>query len=237
MMRINCAIVDDDVESVRRLEEHVNKISYLNLIGGFTDAVDAMASFRKNTIDLLFMGIRMQQVSGLELAKILPKKTRVVFVTAFSEYAIDGYKSGGFDYLLKPVAFENFKACVERVKSYMRDIDEADPIRRDGYMFVKSDHKVIRIKFDDILFIEGVKDYVKFHMANKHNILTLMNMGQLEEHLPHRKFMRVHRSFIANFDLFDYTDKTKLYYGEIGVPISETYKNVVIDFINKHVLY
>lgn len=237
MMRINCAIVDDDVESVRCLKEYVDKISYLNLIGTFTDAVDAMASFRQNTIDLLFMGIRMQQVSGLELAKILPKKTRVVFVTAFSEYAIDGYKSGGFDYLLKPVAFDNFKACVERVKGYMRDIDEADPIRRDGYMFVKSEHKAIRIKFDDIMFIEGVKDYVKFHMVNKHNILTLMNMRQLEEHLPHKTFMRVHRSFIANFDLFDYTDKAKLYYGEMGVPISETYKNVVIDFINKHALY
>ncbi len=236
-MIINCAIVDDDKESVEVLKEHVSKVSYLHLIGGFTDAVDAMAAFRNNNIDLLFMGIRMQQVSGLELAKILPKKTRIVFVTAFSEYAIDGYKSGGFDYLLKPVNFQNFEACVERVKNYMRDVDEADPIRRDGYMFVKSDHKAIRINFDDILYIEGVKDYVKFHLVNKHNVITLMNMHKLEEHLPRRKFRRIHRSFIANFDLFDYTDKAKLYYGEVGIPISESYKNVVIDFINRHTLY
>ncbi len=236
-MIINCAIVDDDKESVDVLKEHVNKVSYLHLIGGFTDAVDAMAAFRSNNIDLLFMGIRMQQVSGLELAKILPKKTRIVFVTAFSEYAIDGYKSGGFDYLLKPVNYQNFEACVERVKNYMRDVDEADPIRRDGYMFVKSDHKAIRINFDDILYIEGVKDYVKFHLVNKHNVITLMNMRKLEEHLPKRKFRRIHRSFIANFDLFDYTDKAKIYYGEVGIPISESYKNVVIDFINRHTLY
>ena len=127
-------------------------------------------------------------------------------------------------------------ACVERVRNYMRDVDEADPIRRDGYMFVKSDYKAIRVNFDDILFVEGVKDYVKFHMKNKRNIITLMNLRQLEDHLPKRKFKRIHRSYIANFDLFDYTDKTKLYYGEIGIPISETYKNIVVDFIDRHTL-
>lgn len=103
-------------------------------------------------------------------------------------------------------------------------------------MFVKSDYKAIRVNFDDILFVEGVKDYVKFHMKNKRNIITLMNLRQLEDHLPKRKFKRIHRSYIANFDLFDYTDKTKLYYGEIGIPISETYKNIVVDFIDRHTL-
>lgn len=236
-MKINCLILDDDIESVNILKGHVSQITYLNLIGGYTDAVEAMSAFRIHAIDLLFVGIRMQQLSGLEFAKILPKKTRIVFVTAFSEYAIDGYKSGGFDYLLKPVNFQNFESCVERVRNYMREVDEADPIRRDGYMFVKSEHKSIRINFDDILFVEGVKDYVKFHMRNRHNVMTLMNMHQLEEHLPKRKFKRIHRSFIANFDLFDYTDKAKIYYGEIGIPISESYKNVVADFIDRHTLY
>lgn len=235
-MKINCAIVDDNIESVEILKGHVAKVPYLNLIGGYTNAVEAMKGFREHSIDLLFMGIRMQQLSGLELAKLLPKKTRIVFVTAFSEYAIDGYKSGGFDYLLKPVNYQNFQTCVERVRNYMRDVDEADPIRRDGYMFVKSDYKAIRVNFDDILFVEGVKDYVKFHMKNKRNIITLMNLRQLEDHLPKRKFKRIHRSYIANFDLFDYTDKTKLYYGEIGIPISETYKNIVVDFIDRHTL-
>lgn len=236
-MIINCAILDDDIESVETLKKHVSNVPYLHLSGAYTDAVDAMQGFRNNPIDLLFCGIRMQQLSGLELAKMLPQTTKIVFVTAFSEYAIDGYKSGGFDYLLKPVNFQNFQACVERVKRYMADVDEADPLRRDGYMFVKSEHKSIRIYFDEILFIEGVKDYVKFHLANKRNIITLMNMSKLEEHLPKRKFKRIHRSFIANFDLFDYADKSKLYYGEIGIPISESYKNVVIDFVNKHTLY
>lgn len=236
-MKINCAIVDDDFEAVETLKNHVRKIPYLELIGGYTNAVEAMKGVREHNIDVLFMGIRMQQLSGLELAKILPKMTKIVFVTAFSEYAIDGYKSGGFDYLLKPVSFPNFQACVERVRNYMRDVDEADPIRRDGYMFVKSEHKSIRINFDEILFVEGVKDYVKFHLVNKRNVITLMNMRHLEEHLPKRNFKRIHRSFIANFDLFDYTDKTKLYYGEIGIPISESYKNVVVEFIDKHTLY
>lgn len=236
-MIINCAIVDDNKESVDILTNHVKTIPYLNLIGGFTDAVDAMKAFRDNTIHLLFLGIRMQRLSGLEFAKILPKNTRIVFVTAFSEYAIDGYKSGGFDYLLKPVNFNNFETCVERVKNYMRDVDEADPIRRDGYIFVKSDYKSIRINFNEIEFVEGLKDYVKFHLTNNRNIMTLLNLNKLEEHLPKRQFKRVHRSYIANFDMFDYTDKAKLYYGEIGIPISDTYKHVVTDFINRHTLY
>jgi len=235
-MKINCAIIDDQVESVNALKEYVPNIPYLNLIGAYNSASEAMEGFRHHTIDLLFMGIRMPQLSGLEFAKILPKKTKIVFVTAFSEYAIDGYKSGGFDYLLKPVSYENFEACVERVKNYMCDVDEADPIRRDGYLFIKSEHKYIRVRIDDILFIEGVKDYVKFHMADKHNHLSLMNMRQLEIHLPQNKFKRIHRSFIANFDKFDYTDRSKLYYGEIGIPISDSYKNVVQEFIDKHCL-
>lgn len=118
----------------------------------------------------------------------------------------------------------------------MCDVEGADPIRRDGYMFVKSDYKYIRINFDDILFVESVKDYVKFHLNNKPNVITLMNMRKLEEQLPKNKFKRIHRSFIANFDLFDYTDKSKLYYGETGIPISESYKNVVLDFVEKHTL-
>ena len=235
-MKINCAIVDDDPESVATLTDYIGQLSYLHLTGGYTDAVDAMKGFRDNTIDLLFLGIRMQRLSGLELAKMLPKTTKIVFVTAFTEYAIDGYKSGGFDYLLKPVSYNNFEACVERIKNYMCDVEGADPIRRDGYMFVKSDYKYIRINFDDILFVECVKDYVKFHLNNKPNVITLMNMRKLEEQLPKNKFKRIHRSFIANFDLFDYTDKSKLYYDEPGIPISETYKNVVLDFVEKHTL-
>lgn len=235
-MKINCAIIDEKIEAVNVLKTYVEQIPYLNLIGGYTSAVDALNAFKHNAIDLVFIGIKMQQLSGLEFAKILPKKTKIVFVTAFSEYAIDGYKSGGFDYLLKPVSFENFQACVERVRSYMCDVDEGDPIRRDGYFFVKSDYKQIRICINEILFIEGMKDYVRFHLKDKPNVLALSSMKELEEHLPKRKFMRVHRSFIANMDLFDYTDKARLYYGDMGVPISESYRNQLQDFLDKHTL-
>lgn len=235
-MKINCAIIDEQQESVDIIREYVAKIPYLNLIGSYTEASEALKGFRSHTIDLLFSGIRMPQLSGLEFAKILPKKTKIVFITAFSEYALDGYKSGAFDYLLKPVSYENFEACVERVKSYMCDVEGADPIRRDGYMFVKNDGKHIRVRLDDILFIEGVKDYVKFHMRDKHNILTLLNLHQLEVHLPQTKFQRIHRSFIANLEQFDYTDKAKLYYGDESIPISDSYRNVLQEYIDKHSL-
>lgn len=234
MKTIKCAILDDDKEALEVLRGHVANIDYLELAGEYTDVVEAMAYIRNNPIDLLFMGIRMQQMSGLELARILPKRMRLVFVTAHSEYAIEGYKVGAFDYLLKPLSFEDFEACVKRVKDYIHDQDEDDPIRRDGFMFVKSDYKTIRINLSDVQYIEGVKDYVKFHMTNNANVITLMNMRELENNLPKRFFQRVHRSFIANLNLFDYTDKTKLYYGTIGIPISDTYRNAVAEFVAGH---
>ena len=114
--------------------------------------------------------------------------------------------------------------------------DEFNAIRHDCCLFVKSDYKFIRLRFEDIQFIEGVKDYVKFHLKDNRNIMTLMNMKQLEEQLPNRIFKRIHRSFIANFNLFDYTDKVKLYYGEIGIPISDSYKNEVLRYLDAHML-
>ena len=237
MITIKCAILDDDKEAVEVLKKHVGNIDYLQLAGCFTDAVEAMAFIRNSPVDLLFMGVSMQQVSGLELARILPKNMHTVLVSNNCEHAIEGYKVGIFDYLLKPLGFREFEDCVKRVRSYMIDIDEADPIRRDGYMFVKSDYKAVRIKLSEVQYIEGVKDYVKFHMQNKANVVTLMNMRELENTLPKRYFQRVHRSFIANLNLFDYTDKTKLYYGEVGIPISDSYKNVVAEFVAKHTLY
>lgn len=235
-MKINCAIIDDEPLAVNLLKSYVEQTPELQLIGAYTNAVEAMEGFRNNNIDLLFLDIQMPQLSGLELANLLPTQTRIVFVTAFREYAVEGYRKRAFDYLLKPVSYDDFQACIKRYTDYLQKIEEADPIRKDGYLFIKSGYKQIRISLDDILFIEGVKDYVKFHMKNQRNVLSIMNMRQLEAQLPNKKFKRVHRSFIANLELFDYTDKSKLYYGEASIPISDSYKNVVQDFIDKHSL-
>ena len=226
-MKINCAVIDDEPLAVNLLKSYVEKTDSLHLVGAYTNAIDAMEGFRHNAIDLLFLDIQMPQLSGLELANILPNNVKIVFVTAFKEYAIEAYKKRAFDYLLKPISYDDFSACVKRFIEYLRDIEEADPIRRDGYFFIKSEYKQIKVNIDDILFIEGLKDYVKFHMKDKRNLTAIMNMKKLEENLPQKKFKRIHRSFIANMDMFDYTDKSKLYYGEIGIPISESYKNML----------
>lgn len=235
-MKINCAIIDDEPLAVNLLKSYVEQIPTLQLIGAYTNAVEAMEGFRSSTIDLLFLDIQMPQLSGLELANLIPSKTKIVFVTAFKEYAIEGYKKRAFDYLLKPVSFEDFQKCVERFVKYLMEVEEADPIRSDGYLFVRNEHKLVRIPIEDILFIEGMKDYVRFHMKDGHNIVAIMNMKELENRLPRRNFKRVHRSFIANFDLFNYTDKSKLYYDDSSIPISDSYKATVQDFIDKHVL-
>lgn len=235
-MKLNCAIIDDEPSAVEQLKSYVEKTPELNLIGAYTNAVDAMGGFKNGNIDLLFLAIHMSQLSGLEFAKIVPSRTKIIFVTAFKEYAIEGYRSKAIDYLLKPVCYEDFHASVKRAMDIFAKTDEFNAIRHDCCLFVKSDYKFIRLRFEDIQFIEGVKDYVKFHLKDNRNIMTLMNMKQLEEQLPNRIFKRIHRSFIANFDLFDYTDKVKLYYGEIGIPISDSYKNEVLRYLDAHML-
>lgn len=235
-MKVNCAIIDDEPLAVNLLKSYVEKMDTLSLVGAYTNAIDAMEGIRHNNIDLLFLDIQMPQLSGLELANILPSNIKIVFVTAFKEYAIEAYKKRAFDYLLKPISYEDFSACVKRLIDYLSEIEEADPIRRDGYFFVKSEYKQIKVNINDILYIEGLKDYVKFHMKNKPNVTAIMSMRKLEESLPQKNFKRIHRSYIANMDLFDYTDKSKLYYGEVGIPISETYKNMLQDFLDRHTL-
>lgn len=235
-MKLNCAIIDDDVSAVEQLRTYVEKTPELNLIGAYTNAVDAMSGFKSGNIDLLFLAIHMSQLSGLEFAKIVPSRTKIIFVTAYKEYAIEGYRSKAIDYLLKPVYYEDFHASVKRAMDIFAKTDEFNAIRHDGCLFVKNEYKFVRLRFEDIQFIEGLKDYVKFHLKDNRNVLTLLNMKQLEEQLPNHIFKRVHRSYIANFELFDYTDKVKLYYGDIGIPISESYKNEVMRYLDLHML-
>jgi two-component system, LytTR family, response regulator len=176
----------------------------------------------------------MQQISGLEFAKLVPMNVKIIFTTAFKEYAIEAYKVNAFDYLVKPILYEDFmQTCQKVFDHYMQD-DTYNPIKRDGFVVVKNESRYTRIPFENILFIESVKDYVKFHMADGRNIMTLGNLKRLEEKLPREKFRRVHRSFIANLTNFDYIQNMKVIYGKLAVPISDTNKDDVVKFVEEH---
>lgn len=236
-MILTCAIIDDEPLAAELLESYAKKTPELHLVGVYGSAVEAMKELRNNPVDLLFLDIQMPELSGMEFAGILPKKTKVIFTTAFDRYAIDGYKVNAADYLLKPISYDSFVLSVNRVLERCRDVDRQDVMSADGFVYVKSEYKLVKINFDDILYIEGVKDYIKIYFRDRRKpVMSLMNMKKLEDYLPKSQFMRVHRSFIVNMSVTDMIDRGRIVAGDTFIPVSESYKEQVQEYIDRHTL-
>lgn len=236
-MILTCAIIDDEPLAAELLESYAKKTPELHLVGVYGSAVEAMKELRNNPVDLLFLDIQMPELSGMEFAGILPKKTKVIFTTAFDRYAIDGYKVNAADYLLKPISYDSFVLSVNRVLERCMDVDRQDVMSADGFVYVKSEYKLVKINFDDILYIEGVKDYVKIYFRDRRKpVMSLMNMKKLEDYLPKSQFMRVHRSFIVNMSVADMIDRGRIVAGDTFIPVSESYKEQVQEYIDRHTL-
>lgn len=236
-MTLNCIIVDDEPLAAQLLQSYAVKTPQLNLIGAYNSAIEASRALRDNHIDLVFLDIQMPELSGLEFAKLLSHDTKVIFTTAFNQYAIEGYKVNALDYLLKPISFEDFTNVVKKALDYFDTAARAEASQRDRIIFVKSDYKLQRISLDDILYIEGVKDYVKFYLdGNAKPVMSLMNMSKIEAYLPQPEFMRVHRSYIAHMTKIDTVDRTRLVYGDELIPVSGTYKDAVEYYLDTHTL-
>lgn len=236
-MILTCAIIDDEPLAAELLESYAKKTPELHLVGVYGSAVEAMKELRNNPVDLLFLDIQMPELSGMEFAGILPKKTKIIFTTAFDRYAIDGYKVNAVDYLLKPISYDSFVLSVNRVLERCRDVDRQDVMSADGFVYVKSEYKLVKINFDDILYIEGVKDYVKIYFRDRRKpVMSLMNMKRLEDYLPKSQFMRVHRSFIVNMSVADMIDRGRIVAGDTFIPVSESYKEQVQEYIDRHTL-
>lgn len=236
-MTLKCAIIDDEPLAAELLSSYVKKTPELNLVGCFDSAVAAMKTLREEPADLLFLDIQMPELSGLEFARLLPQQTRIVFTTAFDRYALDGYKVNAVDYLLKPISYKDFMKTVNKVINLVNREHVCKILNQDKYIYVKSDYKLHRVMFDHILYIEGVKDYVKFYVENERkSILSLMNMKNLEDYLPQPQFMRVHRSFIVNTQKISQIDRGRIVVNDIYIPVSESYKERVQNYLDAHTL-
>lgn len=236
-MILKCAIIDDEPLAAELLAEYVRKTPGLELSGVYDSAVSAMRDLRDNPVDLLFLDIQMPELNGLDFALLMPKETKIVFTTAFDRYAIDGYKVNAAGYLLKPVSYENFVSATSAVAETLNGQTKRNAAARDGFIYVKSEYKLVRIDFADISYIEGVKDYVKIYFdAKRRPLMSLMNMKRMEECLPATLFMRVHRSFIVNMAKADMIDRGRIVVGEEYIPISESYKERVQEYIDAHSL-
>ncbi len=239
---MTCAIIDDEPLAAALLESYVKKTPFLEHSGTFANAIDAMAALSKAPVDLLFLDIQMPELSGLEFAKLIPSTTRIIFTTAFSQYAIEGYKVNAFDYLLKPISYADFLTAAQRAAESANPAQQAvEPtngnLANETSIFVKSDYKLLRIDFNDILYIEGLKDYVKIYLASAPRpILSLTAMKTLEDHLPTDQFMRIHRSYIANMAAVTAIERCTLLVADKSLPISDTYKDKVLEYVNKRLL-
>ncbi len=236
-MTLNCVIIDDEPLATELLESYAQKIPFLNVLGVYNSASEAIRTIRENTIHLLFLDIQMPEISGLEFARIIDKDTRIVFTTAFSQYAIDGYKVNALDYLLKPISFEKFLETADKALEWFESQTKQKSMIQDRFIFLKSEYKLQKINFDDILYVEGLKDYVKIYLKDSSkNVMSLMNMKKIEEYLPKPEFMRIHRSYIVHMKEVETIDRFRMVIGNQYLPISDSYKDSVQKFLELHSL-
>ncbi|MCX6304665.1 MAG: LytTR family DNA-binding domain-containing protein [Bacteroidetes bacterium] len=235
---IRCLAIDDEMLALDLLEDNIKKVPFLELVQTCRSAMEAMEVLRSQPVDLLFLDIQMPDISGIQLLRSLHHKPLVIFTTAFSKYATDGFDLDVIDYLLKPYAFERFLKAVNKVREYidLRDRASVHPSAKEivaspNYLFVKADYKLYKINLKDILYVEGLKDYVKIYAGEK-PVVTQISMKALEEKLPAHDFIRVHRSFIVAFNKIDFIQKHMLTIGKKEIPISEHYRDQLYKIIN-----
>jgi len=234
-MILNCWIVDDEPLALSLLESYVQKTSFLSLTGKYSNALSAMRHIGENKVDLLFLDIQMPEVNGMDFARTISQRTRIIFTTAFSEYALEGYKVSALDYLLKPFSFDEFLTAARKALDWFEMIEtkpNGEKTEENVGFFVRSDYKLVHILYDDVLYMEGLKDYVKIYTENNPKpILSLMSLKQLEEELPADRFMRVHRSYIIHRNKIDSVNKNRITIGQKQIPIGETYRRQFHIFI------
>lgn len=216
---ISCIIVEDEPLALKRTKEYVEKIPYLNLLHSFDNGFEAIGYLKEHPVDLIFLDIKMDELTGIQLLEALDKRPYVIITTAYSKYALQGYELNVTDYLLKPFTIERFIKAVEKVADKLEQKVENN---RD-FFFVKTDYKIEKVFFKDVQFIEGMRDYRNIQTESR-KILTLQTFGDLERELPDSLFCRVHKSFIVALNKIELIERNRIKINDKMIPISETYK-------------
>jgi DNA-binding LytR/AlgR family response regulator len=236
---IRALAIDDEPLALQLVESYIRKTPFIELAGTFDNPFDAMSFLEKEPVDLIFLDIQMPDLTGIEFARVLKGDSKIIFTTAFEQYALEGFKLEAIDYLLKPFSYEEFLKAAQRVNKLV-ELEKSAEIVSDSandYMFLKSDYKIKKINFKDILYIEGLKDYVKVFVVNETNpVLSLNSLKSLEDTLPKSQFMRVHRSFIVNLDKITTVDRSRIVFSKAYIPIGDQYKDKFQEFIDKKLL-
>ena len=246
-MTHTCIIVEDEPLARSLMENYVQKVPYLQLVQSFSDPLKALEFLRENTADILFSDIQMPEITGITLLKILQKKPLIILTTAYSEYAIEGYELDVLDYLLKPITFERFLKSVEKASLRLnpkqgiaieKSVPEIVPTNSisemvQPFIFVKDGTKLVKIKLNEIMYIEGLKDYVTIYTTQQ-KVVSLQTIKSLESTLPEKQFIRIHNSYIVALEWIEAIQREKVQIGKAFLPISDTYRKAFKDFIDRN---
>lgn len=242
-MKMNCIAVDDEILALKKIKRYTDKIDYLNLLGTFDNALSTFSFLRENRVDLIFLDIQMDEFTGIQLLETIKDPPHVILTTAFDEYALKAYELDVMDYLLKPIPFERFVKAVEKVYArFLKDLNQqntgiinettAQQATKPDYTFIKSGSKTVKVYFDKILYIEGMRDYLQIHTEDN-KIMTLLNFKKMEELLDPTKFIRVHKSYIIAIDKINYIESNTIKIDKKLIPVSNTYKVAFYNLLNK----
>ena len=237
MTKLRCLAIDDEPLALKQMCAYIEKTPFLELTAGCRDAFDAMEKIRQFTPDILFVDINMPVLSGLELVRSLDRPPMIVFTTAYSQYALEGFRVDAIDYLLKPISYPDFmKAAGKALKmSTVKQLPVDTLSGNEESLFVKSDYRIVRLRFNEIKYIEGMSEYVRIHTTEGKPVMTLLSMKSLEEKLPPNQFMRVHRSYIVNLTKINIIERNRIVFDkEVYIPVSEQYKAVFQQFVEKN---
>lgn len=236
-MNITCAIIDDEPLALELLENYVSRVPFLKLTGKYTSAIEALARIKEDGTQLLFLDIQMPDLNGLEFSRIIDSSTKVVFTTAFSEYAIESYRSQALDYLLKPINFTDFMNAANKALKWFelqKKAESAQKHEESDKIYVRSEHKLIAVALDEIIYIEALKDYVMIYIVGRKTpIYTITTMQSLAQTLPADRFMRIHRSHIIALDKISVLEGDTVIVGNKHLSVSRPYRPALLEYLGK----
>jgi len=239
-MTLSCFIIDDEPLALALLESYVIKTPFLNLTGKFSSAVTAVESVSSLLPDVIFLDIQMAELNGMDYARLVPEKTRIVFTTAFNQYALESYKVNALEYLLKPFSYSEFLQAASKALHWHQLYEKAilgNEKQTDDFIYVKSEYRLIQIPLIKILYIEGLKDYLKIFLEDETEpVISHITLKSMEEMLSCQFFMRVHRSFIVQKDKIKVVDHNRIVFGKTYIPVSDSYKEIFQKFLDKQTL-
>ena len=231
---IRCIAIDDEPLALRQMEKYIGNTPFLTLAATFDSAIPAMPFLKTEAIDLMFVDINMPDLSGLDFVKSLLQPPMAIFTTAYSEYAVEGFKVDAVDYLLKPIPYPDFLRAANKAQSLMAS---RQPGNKNDFLLVKSEYKIIRIELSSIKYIEGMREYVRFHLTDRKAVMSLISMKKIEGQLPGGQFMRVHRSYIVRLDQLSAIERNQIVFeGDVRIPIGKQYSEVFQAYLRDNFL-